>query len=284
MTPDQTKSWQQVLALTYEQLQHQLVVFAPKLLGAVVLLAVGCLIAFVLAKATRSIIVYSQRLLNRLFPTVFVKTEIRFRPANVNAISKVVFWVVFLFFIAAGANSLGLDMVSNWMGQLLLYLPKLVVGMLIMVGGYLLSNVIEVMVVSAAESAGSKQAQWIGKITQFAVFFTAIVIGVEQFGINIHFFTQFVIVMSAIIAGGFALAFALGARTLVANIIGAQQVGKFIKLGDEVSIAGIDGVVVEISGTILVLESHQGRITVPAKFFLEHQGQIKSAATTAKDR
>ena len=284
MLPDQAKKWQEVLALTYEQLMHQFVVFAPKLLGAIVLFAIGCLVAFVLSRATRSIVLYAQRLLKHLFPSVFVKPEFKFQAANVNAISKVVFWLVLLFFIAAGANSLGLDLVSNWMGEVLLYFPKLIVGVLIMVAGYLVSNVVEVMVVSAAGSAGSKQAVWIGKITQFAVFFTAIVIGIEQFGINIHFFTQFVIVMSAILVGGFSLAFALGAKSLVANIIGAQQLCKFVAIGDEISIAGVDGVVVEISGTIVVLESHQGRITVPAKVFLESTGNIKSTSTSAKTR
>lgn len=280
MLPDQAKDWQDVLVLTYEQLLHQLVVFAPKLLGALLLLAIGGLIAFLLAKMARTGVKLSERLLIRLFPSFWIKPDDRFRQVNTNIIGKIVFWLVFLFFIAAGANSLGLEMVSNWMGQLLLYLPKLVVGLLIMIGGYLISNAIKYMTVSAAESAGLKQAQWIGQSTQIAVFFTAIVIGVEQFGINIHFFTQFFIVLSAILLGGFSLTFALGAKTLVANIIGAQQASKFIRLGDEISIAGIEGVVVEISGTMLVIESHQGRITVPANFFMEHVGHVKSTTVS----
>lgn len=282
MPPDQAKSWEQLLALTYDQLMQQIVVFAPKLFGALSLIMVGIFVAFILAKVTRTIVLYTQRVLVRVFPSVFAKSGIRIRSANVNAVSKVVFWLVLLFFTAAGANSLGLDMISSWMGTLLLYLPKLIVGLLIMVGGYLVSNMIEVMVVSATESAGSKNAVWIGRVTQFAVFFTAIVIGVEQFGINIHFFTQFVIVMAAILVGGFALAFALGAKNLVANIIGAQQAGKFLRLGDEVSISGVEGVIVEISTTMLVVESHQGRMIIPAKFFMESIGSIKSAAAIDK--
>ncbi|MEE2732543.1 MAG: hypothetical protein VYA55_17110 [Pseudomonadota bacterium] len=282
MAPDQARGWQEVLALTYEQMLQQLIVFAPKLLGAFLLLVIGGLVAFLISRATRTGMHFFERLLMRLFPSLFVKPDLKFRPININAVSKMIFWLVFLLFVAAAANSLGLEMVSRWMSDLLLYLPRLAVGLLIMIGGYLISNIVELMVVSAVESAGSKQAKWIGKVTQFAVFFTAIVIGIEQFGINIHFFTQFFIVMSAILLGGFSLSFALGARTLVANIIGAQQAAKFLQLGDEVSIAGIDGVVVEISGTMLVIESHQGRVTVPANLFMENVGCIKSSSGSGK--
>lgn len=280
MLPDQARGWQEVLTLTYEQLLHQLIVFAPKLFGAFLLLVVGGVVAFLLSKATRAGVHFFERIFVRLLPSVFIKSDPRLRSVNTHTISRIVFWLVFLFFVAAATNSLGLNLVSMWMGELLLYLPKLVVGLLIMASGYLISNVVEAMVVSAAESAGSRQAMWIGKITQFAVFFTAIVIGIEQFGINLQFFTQFFVVMSAVLLGGFSLAFAFGAKRLVANIIGAQQASRFLKLGDEVTIADIDGVVVEISNTMLIIESSQGHMTIPASFFMENVGCIKSTSTT----
>lgn len=277
MDAEQARQWPEVLLLTYEQLVQQLVVFTPKLLGAFLLIVIGGLIAYLLSKAAKTVVTFLERLLVRWFPGKFLSAEVRLRQSYLNIVSKAIFWLVFLFFIAASANSLGLEVVSSWVGELLHYLPKLVIGLLIIIGGYFISNVINLMAVSAAESAGLSEAHWIGRLAQGAVFFTAIVIGIEQLGINIQFFTSLFIVVAAIILGGFSLAFGFGARSLVANIIGAQQANKFMRIGDEVCIGDADGVLVEISGTMLVIETKQGRVNVPASQFLELGSQMKTS-------
>ena len=127
-----------------------------------------------------------------------------------------------------------------------------------------------------AESAGFKQSELLGTSVQVAVFFTAVVIGVEQLGINIHFFTQFFIVTSAILLFGFSLAFGLGAKDLIGNIIGSQQAQKIIRIGDEIAIDDIEGVVIEISSTALILETEAGRTTLPAHWFSNKMTHIKS--------
>lgn len=288
MDSEQVRSWSDVLILTYDQLIQQLVVFAPKLLGAFLLIVIGGLVAFLLSKAARTGVSLLERFLVRVIPSVFQSSDIKLRLSYLNVISKVIFWLVFLFFIAASANSLGLAVVSGWVGDLLRYLPRLVIGLLIIIGGYFISNVCNLMAISAAESAGLKEAHWIGRGVQGAVFFTAIVIGIEQLGINIQFFTQFFIVVSAIILGGFSLAFALGAKQLVANIIGAQQASKLLRLGDDIRMTTSDGVMtegvlVEISGTMLIIETHQGRVIIPARLFLEHGGQLQSNTDSSGD-
>ena len=284
MKPEQARDWPELLVSTSHHLLDQLIVYTPKLLGAILLLAIGSLIAYLLSKLARTGVKLVESLLLRLFPSFVFKSDIKFRQSYIDAISKIVFWFVLLFFVAASANSLGLDMVSNWVQQLLLYLPRLAVGILIIIGGYLISNAIKLMVVSATESAGMKQALWIGRSAQFVVFFTAIVIGVEQLGINIQFFTELFIIISAILLSGFSLAFAFGAKYLVANIIGAQQANKFYQLGDEISIADIEGVLVEIKGTMLVIESQQGRMLIPASLVMQHIARIKSPSSTGSSK
>lgn len=276
------ESWREILSLTFDQLVQQLIIFAPRLLGVIALLILGWVIAIVLAKLARSSIGILNKVLTRLFPNFLPKTDATISASYTNIAGRVIFWLVFLFFVVASANSLGLNIVSNWMGQLLLYLPRLAAGVLIMIGGYLASNVAKVMACSAAEGAGFKQTELLGRSVQFAVFFTAIVIGIEQLGINIQFFTQFVIVIGAVILFGFSLAFGLGAKDLVASIIGAQQAQKQYRIGDEVSIGGADGILIEITSATLVLETSQGRTTIPAKFFLDNIGQVKSSKTPAQ--
>ena len=269
------ESWREVLALTFDQLLQQIIVFAPKLLGVLALLVLGWITAVVLSKLARTAIVLLSRLIARLLPNFIAKNDATISANYVDIIGRVIFWLVLLFFIATSANSLGLNILSNWMNQLLLYLPRLVAGILIIIGGYLASNIIKLMATSAAEGAGFKQTILLGRSVQFAVFFTAVVIGIEQLGINIQFFTQFVIVIGAVIVFGFSLAFGLGAKYLVANIIGAQQAHKQLKVGDEINIENVEGILIEITTSTLVIETNAGRTTIPAKSFLNNVVHVK---------
>lgn len=275
-----TQSWRDVLSLTYEQILQQLIVFAPKLIGVVLLLLVGWVIALLLAKAARGGIYFLNRLLIKLFPNVFLRPESHVGIPYINIISKCVFWLVLLFFIAAAANSLGLNIVSQWMSQFILYLPRFAAGLLIIVGGYFAGSVIKMMAESTAQSAGFTQTELLGRSVQAAIFFTAIVIGIEQLGINIQFFTQFVIVIAAVIIFGFSLAFGLGARDLISNIVGVQQAQKTCRLGDHIKIAGVEGVLIEITRSTLILEADSGRVTVPAYLFLKEVGFIRTSSAT----
>ncbi len=278
MAAPESSGWQELFSLTYQQTLQQLTEFLPKLLGALLILLLGWVVASLLSRAARAGIRLLERSLSRLSPKLLPKRVPSARERHINVLGKVVFWLIMLFFIALCANNLGLDLVSRWMTELIAFLPALVAGLLIIVGGYLISNVVYMMTVSAAESAALTQAHLIGRGVQLTVFVTAVVIGVEQFGINLHFLTQFFIVISAVLVAGFSLAFALGARALIANIIGAQQATRMLQIGDEISLQGIEGVVVEVTVSLIILESSEGRFVVPAAQFMHEVCHIKTAA------
>ncbi|MDX1496978.1 MAG: mechanosensitive ion channel [Salinisphaeraceae bacterium] len=277
MTAPESNGWQELFSLTYQQTLQQVTEFLPKLFGALLILLVGWFIAALLSRAAKVGIRLLEKSLYRLSPKLLPKAAPNVRERHVNVIGKVVFWLVMLFFIALCANNLGLDLVSRWMSELITFLPHLAAGLLIIVGGYLISNVVYMMTVSAAESAGLTQAHLIGRSVQVTVFVTAAVIGVEQFGINLQFLTQFFIVIAAVLVAGFSLAFAMGSRDLIANVVGSQQATRILQLGDEVRIREIEGVVVEVTASLIVLESPEGRVTIPAGQFMRDTCHIKSA-------
>ncbi len=72
---------------------------------------------------------------------------------------------------------------------------------------------------------------------------------------------------SVLAAGG--LAFALGARSAVANIVAARYVNQLCRPGQEVRIDEIRGTVVELTSTAVVIEMAEGRVIVPAARFHE---------------
>jgi small-conductance mechanosensitive channel len=66
-----------------------------------------------------------------------------------------------------------------------------------------------------------------------------------------------------------ALAFGLGARASVANIIAARYVAQFCRVGQAVRIDDVEGTVVQLTPTAVVVETPEGRAVVPAGRFHE---------------
>ncbi|GGO73027.1 mechanosensitive ion channel family protein [Bowmanella pacifica] len=277
MTHSVSTDLQSAVTGLYTQLLEYLVAYLPQLLGALLLVLAGWLVAWLLSRFTLSFIRILNRLLAVLTPTALRDKGLEIKNQHSQFAGKVIFWLVMLFFIAASTSILGLDLFATWLGGLLAYLPKLLAGLLIILGGYLLGNLLSTMARATAESAGLPRAVWIGTFTKFSVIFTALVIGIEQLGINIHFITTLVIVLTGVLSFGLALAFGLGSRELIANVVGARQAKKHCQVHDHLRVGDIDGVLVEITDTMLVLETAQGRTLLPARYWLEQASCVLKA-------
>ena len=108
--------------------------------------------------------------------------------------------------------------------------------------------------------------------------FIAVVIAVDQLGVDIAFLTNLFIIILASLLFGASLAFGLGAKTSVSNILGAYYVRKSHRLGTTVRLGDLQGTIVKITDHAICLETSAGLVMVPAKEFSE------SSITIIKDQ
>ena len=106
-----------------------------------------------------------------------------------------------------------------------------------------------------------------GRLAQGVIVITGVVIGIDQFGVNIEFLIQIATVTAGAVFGGIALVFALGTRQHLANLIGAHYVRKHYAPGDHIKVGAFEGRIVEISDGCVFLETAQGDVSVPAQNF-----------------
>ena len=66
-----------------------------------------------------------------------------------------------------------------------------------------------------------------------------------------------------------ALAVSLGARNYVANLIGAHYLQQAFHVGERVRIGTTEGTILEITAVSLILETRDGRASIPAKIYNE---------------
>lgn len=264
---DTVTAWREAIGSMTAQLGERLAHWLPNLFAAIVLLIVGWLVARFAKILTLRLVTLLDGAIQRLFqhrgaaapPTAL---------ASGRVIGELVFWVVMLFFLTAAMHILGVETFTAWMHRVLGYLPTLVVGALIILAGFLVSSLARDIVIAAAP-VESASRRLLGRAAQVIILVTAVVIGADQIGINITFVVIITAVMLATLLGGVALALSLGARTYVANLIGARYLRETYRIGQRIRIGEHEGRVLEFTATTIVLETATGRMTIPGKAFSE---------------
>jgi small-conductance mechanosensitive channel len=253
-----------VLNQTVERLAHYL----PNVLGAFLLLLVGWLVAHVLRAIAVRLTLLGERALARISVGRGALAT-RLSGTSAKIFGSVVFWVVVLFFLTAATQVLGLNTFTNWLSRVVDYLPTVFVGALIIIAGFLVSKLAREVVEAAAAGAGERQRAIFGRVVQAGILITAILVGAEQIGIRVTFLVILAAGLSISLVGAVALALSLGAREYVANLIGAHYLRQRYSVGQHVRVAGSEGRILEMTETVVVLETAEGRASIPAKVFNE---------------
>jgi small-conductance mechanosensitive channel len=217
------------------------------LINAIVLLGVGVLLAFLLRFVAARIISAIERAVpGRSFRTSFGGI-VKERPIS-DIVGSVFFWTVLLFFIANAATALGLALLTAIVGSLAVFVPRVFAAVLILVAGLVMGNLARSAVAATAARAGSTFGPGLGQIVRIAIMTAAVLIAVAGLGVDIALLTAIISVSLAALFGGFALAFGLGARTAISNIIGSHYLRQVFEVGQTVRIGGVEGTIVAFTG------------------------------------
>jgi small-conductance mechanosensitive channel len=242
--------------------------YLPNTLGALALLGTGWLVARLLRSWTSRLVAGVERLIpKRLFERDVGSGGVD-RLAS-DLVGRLVFWVVFLFFAAAAGEALQLPIATSSLARFSSYLPNVIAAGVILFAGILAGNVTRSAVVGAARSAGLGYGEALGQSAKLVVLMVAGVVAVDQLGVHSTLLIVTLSVLLASVLGAVGLAFGLGARTAVSNIIAAHHVVQLYRVGQHVRVGDVQGEIVEFRSIGVVLESAEGRVFVPAGHFAE---------------
>lgn len=131
---------------------QQLILFIPRLLGAVAILLVGWLIAAIAAAVTRGIL-NRTNIDNRIAAGITGRQDV---PQVEKLISSLVFWSIILLTAVAVLQTLDLEIASqplnNFLNQLIGFLPKLVGAGILLVTAWFLATIVKIITVRSLQA------------------------------------------------------------------------------------------------------------------------------------
>lgn len=260
--------WMTALTETYARVLSASAEFVPNVLAAALLLFLG----WIAGKLLRNII----RKIGERIDAALANARSRLHPALQKIrwpisqiLGEVVFWIVFLFFVSVAAETLGFPGVIEWFGQLVEFLPAVIATIIIILSGYWFSGVIGRLAVSASTTAGYKNPELFGRLASGMILMITVVLGLDQLQFDIGLLVNLITITVAALFGGFALAFGMGASRTVSNIMAGRAITNIYSVGQRVRVDELEGVIVEITSTSVIIETKQGRANIPAVLFDE---------------
>jgi len=244
----------------------EIVDYLPTLLGACIILLVGWGVARLLRAGTNRAGDKINRLLDRVFRSGRL-AQFRLSSRMLSALGEVIFWLTLFVFVSIAARAAGLTTFAIWLDRMTANLPNIVAGVLVIIVGFFLAEIARNLGTATASADRMAQGFLIGKALQIAVIVVALIIGLDLIGINVTFIVTVVAVAAGVLLGGFAIAFGFGARDYVANLIGAHELRREIEPGQVIRVGETEGEVLEITATMVVLVTRDGRRRIPAASF-----------------
>jgi small-conductance mechanosensitive channel len=263
------QEWTATLTESVSRVAVQILEYLPAVLGAVVLLLVGWGVAQLLRIATRKI---AEKTVLRLAHTSPMDTRVQ-QPLSYGAAptvaSRIVFWVVLLFFVLAAAEVLELELISALLSGITAYIPRLLAGLLILFLGLWFAEVTRAVLSRASKKVGIEQSDVLGRLGQVLVLLVVFSVAAGQIGIDNTLLVALVAIFFGVMLGAVALAFSFGAKTMIANLLAAQSIAQTYTTGDTIRIGDTEGRILRITRTSLILETQEGQVLIPAKRFSE---------------
>jgi len=192
----------------------------PRLLVAAAVLVVGWMVA----KGVRFAIDRGLRAVN--FPVLTERSGMDgflanggIRSDTTALVAVLGYWLVILAALVIAFNSLGLAYITELIGRVLLFVPRVMVALVILAFGAYFARFVENAITAYCANLGMQDAELLGRIARWAIVTFVILIALDQMGIGGDLIRQTFLILLAAVAFGLALAFGLAGKDWASDLL-----------------------------------------------------------------
>lgn len=190
----------------------------PRILGFIVVVLIGWLIASLIARAVGTLLrtVRFNDMAERTGITRFTqRAGMTADPADV--VAAIVKWLIRIVVLLVAFDLLGLPAVSEVLREFLLWLPNLVVAVAVLLLAGVAANALANVVRGASAEAGMTNPDTLANFTRITVWAFAVVVAVNQLGVARTLINTLFTGLISAIALAAGLAFGLGGRDMASR-------------------------------------------------------------------
>ncbi len=269
---DTLHQWEEMFSSSLATFSQRIFNVLPNVIGALLLLLLGWLIAKGVSIAIRKLLQsktmarLTERL-NRL--SLLQRSDLSLD--SVHIISRFVYWIILLIFFVAASETLGWTAVSRTLNNLINYLPALLSAIVILLIGLYLAQTVRTVIRAALHSLRVGAAQLISSLAFYLLATIVVLTALEQAGVDTSIVTANLTLIVGAIVGAFAISFAIASRHILENILASFYGRKNFAVGDTIRLNTVEGTIVRIDGVSVVVKTKDAEVVLPAQALISEQ-------------
>jgi small-conductance mechanosensitive channel len=199
---------------------YRIVNSLPNLLGAIVIMIIGVLVANILKWLIERLVLAIR--LQEAFEQLDFAKSLKKAGLSTNLgalLGEFVRWVIIILFLLPAASILGLSQVSSVLNQIIAYLPNVGSAIIILFIGALFAEFLGNVIRATAAGLGTRASVGLAVVARYIIYVFAALAALSQLGIAPQIIN---IVLTGIVAASaiaFGLAFGLGGKEAAADLI-----------------------------------------------------------------
>jgi len=214
------QDWTAVIVGSLQDLWIGAIKTLGSIVGALVVLIIGLIIASGLAALVErviNLIKLDKALVGLGLEEYFNRAGLRINSGKF--IGKIVYWFLVVVFLLAAADILGFYAFSSFLSDVLLYIPNVIVAVLIMLAAVIVGNFLKHLVRASVKSAKLHAPEFLASLTWWSVFIFGFLAALSQLGVAVAIINALVTGFVAMLALGGGIAFGLGGKDYAASLI-----------------------------------------------------------------
>jgi hypothetical protein len=259
MLPDAVATAPQKVLDTFQNAFQEIGALVPNVLAMLAILVIGFLLAKLIG-----------RLATVLCQTIGLQTAaersglaasmqqvgiVRSVPSIVGVF---VFWLLFAVALVAAFNVLGLAAVSEAMMDVVQFIPKILLAIVVVVIGLLVASFLRGVVATSADRVGISYAEHLANACYYVLALITFLAAASHLGLEIELIERLLLIGFGALAAGSALAFGLGGREVMGGILSGYYLRQRFTAGDHVRVAEFEGTVREVGPVSTIIETDEG--------------------------
>ncbi len=214
------QSWTEILLNSLQGMWVGVISFLPSLIGAIILIIVGLIVASGLGTIVERIVnaLKVDSLLKKLgLGPFFERAGLKINSGKFFGL--LIYWFLLIVFILAIADILGLYGISLFLRDVIAYIPNIIVAVLIMLAAILLANFLKTLIRASVASARLHNPKFLGTLAWWVVVIFGFLAALIQIGIAATILNTLITGLIAMLAIAGGIAFGLGGKEYAAHLL-----------------------------------------------------------------
>ena len=272
---DKVTEWSDLTLKSFSIMGEKIMTALPNILGAIIILFIGWLITKFVIYLLKKILKFVRvdkltQKLNEL--KIFGDSKIKFSVTKV--ITVFVKWILYLVFLIIAADIMSWEIVSNEIGNLLRYLPRLFSAIALFMVGIYIAKFVKKAILGFYDSFDLAGSKIISTLVFYIIAIIITITALNQAGIDTTVITNNVTIILGAFLLALAIGFGLGSKDIISDLLRTFYTRKNYESGDYIKIDDLEGTVESIDNVCLTLSTEKDTIVIPIKEVIESRVKI----------